>query len=169
VLKPCASPLYRSKSRAAGAATDPCDLGSGHLTDLDPPATGARGAAQAVRVWPVVSFVYHGHTGEQDLMTHSRAGRRLVFITDARRSRYETAEPGGTADRGAGEYYRSSCRARMCRGRDAPFSLPHSIPHRSVTSAEAQWTIDRQVKTPPSTFVSLTSRWREARARVARG
>ena len=43
---------------------------------------GARGAAQAVRVWPVVSFVYHGHTGEQDLMTHSRAGRRLVFITD---------------------------------------------------------------------------------------
>jgi len=43
---------------------------------------GARGAAQAVRVWPVVSFVYHGHTGEQGLMTHSRAGRRLVFITD---------------------------------------------------------------------------------------
>lgn len=49
---------------------------------LDPPGTGARGAAQAVRVWPVVSFVYHGHTGEQGLMTHSRAGRRLVFITD---------------------------------------------------------------------------------------
>jgi hypothetical protein len=33
------------------------------------PGTGARGAAQAVRVWPVVSFVYHGHTGEQGLMT----------------------------------------------------------------------------------------------------
>ena len=103
MLKPCASPLYGSKSRAAGAATDPCDLAASldstlHLESWTRRA-GARGAAQAVRVWPVVSFVYHGHTGEQDLMTHSRAGRRLVFITDdPRGSRYRKAEGvnGGT-------------------------------------------------------------------------
>jgi hypothetical protein len=44
-----------------------------------------------------------------------------------------------------------------------------TTPQRHL-SRGALWTIDRQVKTPPSTlFVSLTSRWREARARVARG
>jgi len=57
---------------------------------------GARGAAQAVRVWPVVSFVYHGHTfntGEQDLMTHSRAGPGASFLSRTTRARYVKAEP----------------------------------------------------------------------------
>jgi hypothetical protein len=63
-----------------------------HIWTRRAPARAAqhKRCSKAVRVWPVVSFVYHGHTGEQDLMTHSRAGRRLVFITDDPVPRYES-------------------------------------------------------------------------------